>query len=47
LEKSHPRNRKIQRLTIRFLGDDGEEEIVFLSEDGTSLQAVRTEIERR
>ncbi len=47
LEKSHPRNKKIQRLTIRFLGDDGEEEIVFLSEDGTSLQAVRTEIERR
>ena len=27
LEKSHPRNRKVQRLTIRFLGDDGEEEI--------------------
>jgi hypothetical protein len=34
LERSHPRNRKIQRLTIRFLVDDGEEEIVFLSEDG-------------
>lgn len=45
LEKSHPRNKKIQRLTIRFLGDDGEEEIVFLSEDGPSLQAVRTEID--